>query len=62
MRYAIVIYYITIALWVANGVHAGADAVRAAVKAFEDIGTDELILHPSLDDVDEVAKLADAVL
>jgi alkanesulfonate monooxygenase SsuD/methylene tetrahydromethanopterin reductase-like flavin-dependent oxidoreductase (luciferase family) len=47
---------------VANGVHAGADAVRAAVRAFEEIGTDELILHPALDDVDEVAKLADAVL
>lgn len=47
---------------VAGGVLAGPDAVRAAVRAFEEIGTDELILHPVLDDLAEVAKLADAVL
>jgi alkanesulfonate monooxygenase SsuD/methylene tetrahydromethanopterin reductase-like flavin-dependent oxidoreductase (luciferase family) len=47
---------------VAGGVSAGPDAVRATVRAFEEIGTDELILHPVLDDLDEIARLADAVL
>lgn len=46
----------------AQSVHAGADAIRAAVKSFESIGADELILHPAVPDIDEVAKLADAVL
>jgi alkanesulfonate monooxygenase SsuD/methylene tetrahydromethanopterin reductase-like flavin-dependent oxidoreductase (luciferase family) len=47
---------------VADGVLAGADAVRAAIRSFEDIGATEMILHPVLDDLDEVSKLADAVL
>jgi alkanesulfonate monooxygenase SsuD/methylene tetrahydromethanopterin reductase-like flavin-dependent oxidoreductase (luciferase family) len=37
-------------------------ATRDAVKAFEDIGTDEVILNPALDDIQEVQRLAEAVL
>jgi hypothetical protein len=40
----------------------GPKGVRAAVESFEAIGADELILHPAVADVDEVDKLADAVL
>jgi alkanesulfonate monooxygenase SsuD/methylene tetrahydromethanopterin reductase-like flavin-dependent oxidoreductase (luciferase family) len=47
---------------VAAGVHGGPDAVKAAVEAFAGIGADELILNPALDDIDEVARLADALL
>ncbi len=46
----------------AQSVHAGADAVRAAVESFDAIGADELILHPAVADIDEVSKLAEAVL
>ncbi|KIF75611.1 MmcJ protein [Streptomyces sp. 150FB] len=46
----------------AAGVHGGAEAVKEAVRAFADIGADELILNPTLADIDEVARLADVVL
>ncbi len=46
----------------AQGVRAGADEVRELMKSFDAIGADELILHPALADLDEVGKLADAVL
>ncbi|GGJ58715.1 LLM class flavin-dependent oxidoreductase [Streptomyces brasiliensis] len=46
----------------ADEVCGGVDAVRATVKAYEELGVDELILNPSVDDLDEVARLADAVL
>jgi alkanesulfonate monooxygenase SsuD/methylene tetrahydromethanopterin reductase-like flavin-dependent oxidoreductase (luciferase family) len=46
----------------AAGVHGGAEAVKEVVRAFADIGTDELILNPTLADIDEIARLADAVL
>lgn len=46
----------------AAGVQGGADAVKEAVRAFADIGADELILIPTLADVDEIARLADVVL
>jgi alkanesulfonate monooxygenase SsuD/methylene tetrahydromethanopterin reductase-like flavin-dependent oxidoreductase (luciferase family) len=46
----------------AAGVHGGAEAVKEAVQAFADLGADELIFNPTLDDIDEVARLADAVL
>ncbi|MDX3071006.1 LLM class flavin-dependent oxidoreductase [Streptomyces sp. MI02-7b] len=44
------------------GVSCGADAVRAAVRAFADIGADELVLNPTVADPDEIARLADSVL
>ncbi|SCF64937.1 hypothetical protein GA0115254_109314 [Streptomyces sp. Ncost-T10-10d] len=43
-------------------VSGGAEAVRARVRAFQDLGADELVLNPALDDVDQVKRLADAVL
>lgn len=50
------------ASFVSAGVHGDPDAVREAIGRFEEIGADELILNPTLDDIDEVARLADAVL
>jgi alkanesulfonate monooxygenase SsuD/methylene tetrahydromethanopterin reductase-like flavin-dependent oxidoreductase (luciferase family) len=38
------------------------DGVRAAVKAFEDAGVDELIFDPTVPALEEVDRLADAVL
>ncbi|GHH09553.1 LLM class flavin-dependent oxidoreductase [Streptomyces lanatus] len=59
-------YYTTagaeVADFIASGVSGGADAVRATVRAFEDIGADELVFNPTSDDTDEVARLADVVL
>ena len=46
----------------AESVRANVDEVREAVNSFEAIGADELILHPAVADLDEVNKLADAVL
>ncbi|MFJ4622347.1 hypothetical protein [Streptomyces sp. NPDC088812] len=39
-----------------------AGAVRATVRAHEDLGVDELVLNPAVDDVDQVAHPADMVL
>ena len=47
---------------VAAGVYGGAAAVKDAAQAFADIGADELIFNPTLDDIEEVARLADAVI
>jgi alkanesulfonate monooxygenase SsuD/methylene tetrahydromethanopterin reductase-like flavin-dependent oxidoreductase (luciferase family) len=44
------------------GVHGTPDAVRETVKAFEEIGADELIFNPATEDIDEIARLADIVL
>lgn len=51
-----------IASVVANGVRASVQAVKEAVKAYEDLGADELIFNPSIDDIDEVSRLAEIVL
>ncbi|QOV33375.1 hypothetical protein IM697_24475 [Streptomyces ferrugineus] len=48
--------------FISSGVSGGADAVRATVQAFADIGADELVFNPTSDDIDEVARLADVVL
>ncbi|MFG2276863.1 LLM class flavin-dependent oxidoreductase [Streptomyces chartreusis] len=48
--------------FIASGISGGADAVRATVQAFADIGADELVFNPTSDDIEEVARLADAVL
>jgi alkanesulfonate monooxygenase SsuD/methylene tetrahydromethanopterin reductase-like flavin-dependent oxidoreductase (luciferase family) len=48
--------------FIASTVRTSPDAVRTAVKEFEAIGADELIFNPTLDDLDEIAKLADVVL
>jgi alkanesulfonate monooxygenase SsuD/methylene tetrahydromethanopterin reductase-like flavin-dependent oxidoreductase (luciferase family) len=51
-----------IASVVANGVRASVQAVKEAVKAYEGLGADELIFNPSIDDIDEVSRLAEIVL
>ena len=46
----------------ASGVGTSTGAVRETIRDFADLGVDELILNPATDDVDEVARLAEAVL
>jgi alkanesulfonate monooxygenase SsuD/methylene tetrahydromethanopterin reductase-like flavin-dependent oxidoreductase (luciferase family) len=46
----------------ARDVNVGRDGVANAVKAFAALGADELILHPAVPDLNEIARLADAVL
>jgi alkanesulfonate monooxygenase SsuD/methylene tetrahydromethanopterin reductase-like flavin-dependent oxidoreductase (luciferase family) len=46
----------------ADWVPKSADAITATVKAFEEIGVDELILDSTVDDPDQVDKLAEIVL
>jgi alkanesulfonate monooxygenase SsuD/methylene tetrahydromethanopterin reductase-like flavin-dependent oxidoreductase (luciferase family) len=47
---------------ISSGVNDGPDAVRSAVQEFAAIGADELIFNPTLDDLDQIPRLADAVL
>jgi alkanesulfonate monooxygenase SsuD/methylene tetrahydromethanopterin reductase-like flavin-dependent oxidoreductase (luciferase family) len=58
-------YYAFLGQWadgMAEGIPRGADAVREAVKRFEDAGVDELLLDPTVPDLREVDLLAEAVL
>ena len=50
------------ALEMAKSVRTTSYEVQKAAKSFEAIGAHELILHPAIADLDEVNKLADAVL
>jgi alkanesulfonate monooxygenase SsuD/methylene tetrahydromethanopterin reductase-like flavin-dependent oxidoreductase (luciferase family) len=47
---------------VMKGMNTTPDELRATVKAFGDIGADELILNPTTDEIDDVRRLADIVL
>ena len=47
---------------VAAGLSGGVEAIKQTVKAFEDIGAEELVLGPGVADLDEISRLADAVL
>jgi alkanesulfonate monooxygenase SsuD/methylene tetrahydromethanopterin reductase-like flavin-dependent oxidoreductase (luciferase family) len=47
---------------VVDGVHTDAESLRDAVKQFEALGADELILSPGTDDLNEITRLADIVL
>ena len=47
---------------IAGGLRGTRDSILEAVKAFQDLGADELILNPSVDDINEVSRLADIVL
>lgn len=47
---------------IVGGISVGADAVRTTVKAYADLGIDEVIFNPAVADIDEVAHLADVVL
>jgi alkanesulfonate monooxygenase SsuD/methylene tetrahydromethanopterin reductase-like flavin-dependent oxidoreductase (luciferase family) len=58
-------YYEWLGRWadgIAEGASRGPDAVRDTVKRFQDAGVDELILDPTVADLEEVDLLADAVL
>ena len=58
-------YYAFLGDWVealATGAPRGEEAVRGVVKAFEDAGVDELIFDPTVAHLDQVDRLADAVL
>jgi alkanesulfonate monooxygenase SsuD/methylene tetrahydromethanopterin reductase-like flavin-dependent oxidoreductase (luciferase family) len=47
---------------VMKGMNTTPDDLRATVKAFGDIGADELIFNPTTDELDDVRHLADIVL
>lgn len=47
---------------IADNVPRAADAIRGTVKAFEETGVDELILDPTVAELDQVDRLADVVL
>ena len=47
---------------VAAGMNDSADTVRAAIASFADIGTDEFILVPATDDLDDIERLAEIAL
>ncbi|HEX6448723.1 MAG TPA: hypothetical protein VF060_04600 [Trebonia sp.] len=47
---------------VSDGVAAGPAQVKETVAAFADVGADELILNPTVGDLDEIDRLADIVL
>ncbi|WP_326567828.1 hypothetical protein VSH64_39380 [Amycolatopsis rhabdoformis] len=47
---------------VVSGVAGTAEAARAVVASLADLGVSELIFNPGTDDVDDVKRLADAVL
>jgi hypothetical protein len=51
-----------IATLITGSVQIGASGVKAAAKAFADIGVGELIFNPAIADPDEIDKLAEAVL
>jgi alkanesulfonate monooxygenase SsuD/methylene tetrahydromethanopterin reductase-like flavin-dependent oxidoreductase (luciferase family) len=47
---------------IAGNVLTTPEAVKDAAKAFADIGTEELILNPGADELDDVKRLAEVVL
>ncbi|MBV2353980.1 LLM class flavin-dependent oxidoreductase [Streptomyces sp. J2-1] len=51
-----------IAAFISSGVSAGAAAIKATIEEFAAIGADELILNPTSDTTDQIARLADLVL
>lgn len=58
-------YYATLGEWaerIAQGAARGVDEVRSRARAFQDAGADELVFSPSVANVDQVDRLADAVL
>jgi alkanesulfonate monooxygenase SsuD/methylene tetrahydromethanopterin reductase-like flavin-dependent oxidoreductase (luciferase family) len=51
-----------IAGMVADNTSFGADRVRETMKAFEELGADELIFNATVPDLDQITKLAEVVL
>lgn len=47
---------------VVDSIAAGADEVRRTLKAFADLGVDEVLFSPATSDLDEVERLAETVL
>jgi alkanesulfonate monooxygenase SsuD/methylene tetrahydromethanopterin reductase-like flavin-dependent oxidoreductase (luciferase family) len=47
---------------IGSAVQASPEGVKQAVTAFGDLGADELIFNPTVDDVDEISRLAELVL
>jgi alkanesulfonate monooxygenase SsuD/methylene tetrahydromethanopterin reductase-like flavin-dependent oxidoreductase (luciferase family) len=47
--------------FITSAVAVGPDGIKAAVKAFEEIGADDLLLNPTVDDLDEIGRLAELV-
>ena len=47
---------------VAAGMNDSADRIRATIAAFAEIGTDEFILVPATDDLDDIERLAEIAL
>lgn len=50
-----------VAQMIAGGALRSADAIRGALAAYEAVGVDELILDPTVPDVDQVDQLAEIV-
>jgi alkanesulfonate monooxygenase SsuD/methylene tetrahydromethanopterin reductase-like flavin-dependent oxidoreductase (luciferase family) len=50
-----------IANLITSAVSVGPDEIRTAIKAFEEIGADDLIFNPTVDDLDEIGRLAELV-
>ena len=50
-----------IAAQIAGGVPTTSEAVRDTIKAFADIGADELILWPCIAELDQISRLADLI-
>ena len=59
-------YYISagdeVARLITGGILAGPMRVKTGLKEFAEIGADEVIFNPTLDDLDEIERLADVVL
>lgn len=64
-RASLLDYYAYLGEWaqkIADAAPRTPEAVREAARRFEDAGVDELILDPTVADLDQVDRLADAVL
>lgn len=46
---------------IAAGLPATPEKLRALIQAYQDIGTDELILWPSIGELDQIARLTDVI-
>lgn len=46
---------------IARALPASAEVIRSIIQAFADIGTDELILWPTIAELDQVARLRDVI-
>ena len=47
---------------ITGGVSTSAQELKDVAKAFEDLGADEIIFNPTLDDINEVSRLAEVML